>query len=80
MAAPGGGVVTKCPPSTCFTCRLAGLTDCMDRFPRLPLVEKERADVAWKTTKTTLLYPNGTGVTLPEALKIWRHINDRRTD
>jgi hypothetical protein len=44
----------------------------------LPLAENERADV--KTTKTRLLYPSGPGVTMPEALRIWKLINDRRTD
>lgn len=58
-------------------CRLAGLADCMDRGARLPLAEGERAEV---TRKTRLLYPGGSAVTLPEALRIWSWLNERRRD
>ena len=55
----------------CTTCRLGGLIRCPVLGVPLPLVEGERR---------ARLYPDGAAVTLPEALKIWKFINDRRGD
>lgn len=55
----------------CTTCTLAGLIRCPIMGVPLPLVEGERPKVEQKRR----VYPE-----LPEALKAWKYINDRRTD
>lgn len=61
----------------CTTCRLGGLIRCPVLGVPLPLVEKERAEV---TKRTSRLYPDGPAITDSEALRIWKYLNERRTD
>jgi hypothetical protein len=64
--------VTKCPPGTCFTCRLAGLKECGFR-QGLPLVDQERTVVQKKTTRVW----SGNGLTEEDRLRIQRFLRDR---